>query len=263
MSKQTLNLGTAPAGSDGDTVRGAFVKTEANMAEIYNQLGATGTPPALPAALPIAKGGTGGNTQAAALNALGFYGAALRPLFASVGARSIVASEVLVQGVYMGWNSGDGGLTGGGTFICNRGAGSGGFSWRTVNSDNTATGPVMTFTYAGALNVPGAVSQNSDRRLKINDEEILDGLEKVLAMRPVEYDRKDTLQDTEYPHHEVGMIAQELYDVAPLLVTPASDDVEGDIWRVNYAGVIPYLISAVKALKAEVDALKSGDASAE
>ncbi|QKZ05815.1 tail fiber domain-containing protein [Pseudomonas eucalypticola] len=71
MSKQTLNLGTPPAGADGDTVRGAFVKTEANMVEIYNQLGATGTPPALPAALPIAKGGTGASTQAGARTALG------------------------------------------------------------------------------------------------------------------------------------------------------------------------------------------------
>lgn len=55
MSKQTLNLGTAPAGADGDTVRAAFVKVEANTAELYTWLGASGSPAALPTSLPVAR----------------------------------------------------------------------------------------------------------------------------------------------------------------------------------------------------------------
>nr|WP_274610373.1 tail fiber domain-containing protein [Pseudomonas sp. TH31] len=115
----------------------------------------------------------------------------------------------------------------------------------------------MAYTYAGNLNVPGAVSQGSDRRLKINDIEITDGLDRIMAIRPVEFDRRDFLDSTEYPHHEVGVIAQELFEVAPLLVTPADPDSAEDIWRVNYTGLIPYLVSAIKTLKAEIEELKS------
>ncbi|WP_454710947.1 tail fiber protein [Cupriavidus nantongensis] len=35
MAKQTINLGTAPAGSDGDTVRSAFTKVNGNFDELY------------------------------------------------------------------------------------------------------------------------------------------------------------------------------------------------------------------------------------
>lgn len=161
------------------------------------------------------------------------------------------------QGLYQLWNTGAGGLVGSGDWVCNQGGGTGGFSWRSVNLNNTATGPTMTYTYAGNLNVPGTVSQGSDRRLKTNDVEILDGLDRILQIRPVEFDRRDFLDSTEYPHHEVGVIAQELYEVTPLLVTPAASGNEQDIWRVNYTGLIPYLVSAIKTLKAEIEELKA------
>ncbi|WP_210555492.1 MULTISPECIES: tail fiber domain-containing protein [unclassified Pseudomonas] len=161
------------------------------------------------------------------------------------------------QGLYQLWNTGAGGLVGSGDWVCNQGGGTGGFSWRSVNLNNTATGPTMTYTYAGNLNVPGTVSQGSDRRLKTNDVEILDGLDRILQIRPVEFDRRDFLDSTEYPHHEVGVIAQELFEITPLLVTPAKPDIEEDIWRVNYTGLIPYLVSAIKTLKAELDELKA------
>ncbi|KTC57820.1 tail fiber domain-containing protein [Pseudomonas savastanoi] len=115
----------------------------------------------------------------------------------------------------------------------------------------------MTYTYAGALIVPGAVTQGSDRRLKINDKEILDGLSKIMRVRPVEFDRRYSLEDTEYPVHESGVIAQELYEVLPILVTPASEDLGGEVWRVNYTGLIPYLISAMKELNYKIGELNS------
>ena len=39
MSKQTINLGTAPTGVGGDTPRSAFTKTQANFDELYAALG--------------------------------------------------------------------------------------------------------------------------------------------------------------------------------------------------------------------------------
>lgn len=65
MSKQTINLGTAPTGVGGDTPRSAFTKTQSNFDELYAALGASGSPLALPAALPIAQGGTGNATGTA------------------------------------------------------------------------------------------------------------------------------------------------------------------------------------------------------
>lgn len=290
MSKQTLNLGTAPAGADGDTVRAAFVKLEANMAELYNQFGATGSPLALPNFLPVSLGGTGGNTAATARTALGLGTVAIEstvPVIkggtgsttaatarsalgaAASGANTDItaitgltnmkvggatSTPLTQQGIHIQWNTNVNGVNGTGDFICNMGAGSGGFTWRTVNSGNTATGPVTYLSYAGNLSVPGTVSQGSDRRLKINDVEIAGGLEKILSVRPVEFDRRSTFEDDEYPFHEVGVIAQELSEVLPLLVV--QPDVESQVWRVNYIGLIPYLVAAVKDLKAELDALK-------
>lgn len=76
MAKQSINLGTAPTGTGGDTPRTAFQKAIDNFTELYNAIGAAadGT---LPAALPVAKGGTGvANMGAlvAALQSAGAYG---------------------------------------------------------------------------------------------------------------------------------------------------------------------------------------------
>lgn len=65
MSKQTINLGTAPTGVGGDTPRSAFTKAMSNFDELYAALGGGGSPVALPAALPIANGGTGNSTGTA------------------------------------------------------------------------------------------------------------------------------------------------------------------------------------------------------
>ncbi|QBR32818.1 MULTISPECIES: phage tail protein [Pseudomonas] len=77
MTKQTINLGTAPTGVGGDTPRSAFTKTQSNFDELYIALGASGSPGTLPTALPVAQGGTGGATQAAARTGLGLGSAAI------------------------------------------------------------------------------------------------------------------------------------------------------------------------------------------
>ncbi|KGS10780.1 peptidase S74, partial [Pseudomonas coronafaciens] len=55
-----------------------------------------------------------------------------------------------VQGMYMGWNTGS---KGEGHFVVNKGGGAGGFTWRSVNAANSATGPEMTYSYDGLLSV--------------------------------------------------------------------------------------------------------------
>ncbi|PKH12593.1 hypothetical protein BI292_06175 [Pseudomonas sp. 43NM1] len=55
MSKQTINLGTAPTGVGGDTPRSAFTKAQSNIDELYAFLAATGSPATLPAVLTASR----------------------------------------------------------------------------------------------------------------------------------------------------------------------------------------------------------------
>ncbi|MGY2251672.1 gp53-like domain-containing protein [Pseudomonas reactans] len=81
-------------------------------------------------------------------------GGPYRPTFNSVGVGASAGSMVNLQGGYIGWNeSGFGEMH----FICNAGNGNGGFTWRSVNSTNTQTGPAMSYSYSGILNVPTAL----------------------------------------------------------------------------------------------------------
>lgn len=99
--------------------------------------------------LPVLKGGTGATDGASALTSLGMKGGAYDALIKSVGFRGAPVGYN-VQGLYMGWNgNGDGGAN----YICNRGGGLGGHAWWSVNSDNTAAGPVMTYSYGGVLTI--------------------------------------------------------------------------------------------------------------
>ncbi|KXK67208.1 hypothetical protein BC89_33725, partial [Pseudomonas monteilii] len=75
MTKQVINLGTAPSGAGGDDRRSAWLKAKANFTELYNWISGLAhgddVATALPAALPVSKGGTGASNQAAARVGLG------------------------------------------------------------------------------------------------------------------------------------------------------------------------------------------------
>lgn len=73
MAKQTINLGSEPTGAGGDTQRGAFARVQANINELYAAMGGD----TLPAALPVARGGTGAQSIEGARAALGLGTAAL------------------------------------------------------------------------------------------------------------------------------------------------------------------------------------------
>jgi len=67
MTKQVINLGTAPTGTGGDTPRTAFTKAQANFDELYSIKAASGANSditslsGLTTALSVAQGGTGRN----------------------------------------------------------------------------------------------------------------------------------------------------------------------------------------------------------
>lgn len=107
--------------------------------------------------LPVIKGGTGSSSADGAVNSLGFMAGTMYPKFGGAGFAA-AAGGYNLQGGYIGWNTSGAPLNGAMNFICNRGGGSGGFTWQSVNANNTESGPVMTLSYAGALSVPTSLS---------------------------------------------------------------------------------------------------------
>lgn len=107
------------------------------------------------------------------------------------------------------------------------------------------------FTFDGTnVSIAGTVSaanfnSTSDANLKENVETFENALDVVSQLRGVRFDWKET----HYP--SIGVIAQELEEVLPELVTNT------DPKTVNYNGIIGVLIEAIKELKAEVEELKN------
>ena len=102
-----------------------------------------------------------------------------------------------------------------------------------VNGDIRATGNIIAF---------------SDSRVKDNVETIENALDKVTQLRGVSYTRNDI----EDKSTQLGVIAQEVLEVAPELVK--LDD-EG-MYSVAYGNMNGLLIEAIKELKAEIAELK-------
>jgi hypothetical protein len=118
-----------------------------------------------------------------------------------------------------------------------------------VASSTTTTG---TLVVTGGVGVSGQVTattlvETSSIAFKENVVPLANPLEIVLQLFGVEYDRKETGE------HEIGLIAEQVYKVAPDLVTL---DTAGKPHGVKYTKVGAYLIEAVKLLKSEIDTLK-------
>ena len=114
------------------------------------------------------------------------------------------------------------------------------------------------FYTTGTIYATGAITQNSDVRLKENIVQISSALDKVNQMRGVTYDLIETGEAG------VGVIAQELELIAPELIHIAEpknfdkkDSEEWDDYKsVAYGNLTAYLIEAVKELTEKVDKLE-------
>ena len=115
------------------------------------------------------------------------------------------------------------------------------------NAANIATGSVN-LTFNGTnLVCGGTVTANSDESLKTNIKIIENALDKVVGLRGVEFDYKETGE------HSIGLIAQEVEQVLPDLVFESEDGIKS----VAYQNVVAVLIEAVKEQQVQIDALKS------
>ena len=107
-------------------------------------------------------------------------------------------------------------------------------------------------TFGASIYANGDVYANgtkltSDYRIKKNVSS-LDKTFNVQYLNPVSYINKTTNK------HDIGLIAHELQEIYPELVTGEKDG--EDLQTVNYIGLIPILINEIKNLKEDLKTLK-------
>ena len=116
-------------------------------------------------------------------------------------------------------------------------AGNAQFNAKISGSEIEASGDVIAFG-------------SSDERLKDNITPISEPLYKLSKVGGYTFDWNDK-QDT-YKGHDVGVIAQEIEEVLPQVVTTRGNGYKA----VKYEKIVPLLIESIKELKQEVDEIK-------
>ena len=98
--------------------------------------------------------------------------------------------------------------------------------------------------YAGNATFNGDVVIQSDARLKSNIVSLGSTLNKLLQIDGKSYEMKG--------RQKIGVLAQDIQELFPELVTV--DD--NEMLAVNYQGLVPVLINAIKEQQKEIDELK-------
>jgi hypothetical protein len=102
----------------------------------------------------------------------------------------------------------------------------------------------------GNATLYGTLTQNSDERLKKNITAIDNPLYALNQLNGYHYNWKDEWRDST---RQTGLLAQEVEKVMPELV---KEDEKG-IKSVNYNGLVPYLLEAIKVLEAKIEKLET------
>ncbi|MGZ3802533.1 MAG: tail fiber domain-containing protein, partial [Bdellovibrio sp.] len=124
-------------------------------------------------------------------------------------------------------------------------ANDGSVAFGVTNTTNTAWEAYMlnngTVGYVSLANL-------SDKRLKKDIKPLGQGVEEILKLNSVEYHwiNKDFSQE-----RQIGFIAQEVEKIFPELVSEGPDGYK----RVNYVGIIPVLVNAIKEISAKISNL--------
>ena len=110
-------------------------------------------------------------------------------------------------------------------------------------------GPVQKLDTHGNIAVNDGVVHTSDRRLKKDNTDLDASFLKGHGLRGVNYFWKDTEKNSDL---QIGVIAQELEAIFPELVNN-----DGEYKSVNYTGLIPLFIEAIKEQQEQIDLLES------
>ncbi len=112
--------------------------------------------------------------------------------------------------------------------------------------------PSQRLHVVGSICATGAIVNCSDARFKESVETLPDALDKLSRLRGVRFDwRREEFPDHQFSEdRQIGLIAQEVREVAPEVVQEGTDG----YLSVDYGRLAPILIEAVKQLRREKDA---------
>ncbi len=104
---------------------------------------------------------------------------------------------------------------------------------------------------AGTLDLTVGGVGPSDEKLKTNIEPLKSSLAKVMEFEPVSFEwREDSVAQHKQTGKDIGLIAQQVEEIEPLLVGQRED-----FKTLDYVKIVPMLIGAIQELKAEVEQL--------
>jgi hypothetical protein len=112
-------------------------------------------------------------------------------------------------------------------------------------------------TIGGDLNVTGEIAGGlSDDRLKTRLGNIENALDKICTLTGFYYEANDKAQSLGFDtKRQVGVSAQKTQETMPELIRPAPVDPE--YMTLQYEKFVPFIIEAIKELRAQVDEIKS------
>ena len=110
---------------------------------------------------------------------------------------------------------------------------------------SSATSSSYSLYVSGSIYATSNIVAYSDRRKKENIETIDNALGKILQMRGVSYNRiyEEHIKDSWTGKTEIGLIAQEVMEILPEVVTHAEDV---DEYGINYGNVVGLLVEGIK-----------------
>jgi hypothetical protein len=111
------------------------------------------------------------------------------------------------------------------------------------------TNPSVALDVVGDIHFTGSLLDVSDERLKDNITPLERSLERVVSLGGYTF----TMKEDEAGVVEYGLLAQEVEQVFPELVTTGDDGFK----RMNYIGMIAPLVEALKAQQAQIEALEA------
>ena len=130
---------------------------------------------------------------------------------------------------------------------------------RLVSSAFACAAPISTTDGRGDFGNDVVAFSTSDKRLKENIKPLDSALDKVLKISGVSFDWKPlTEEEKKTIHgnegHDVGVIAQEIEEVLPEVVTTRDSGYKA----VKYEKIVPLLIEAIKEQQQQIEELKNG-----
>lgn len=95
----------------------------------------------------------------------------------------------------------------------------------------------------GNILATGTITSSSDKRLKRNIDPLPDGLDAVMQLRPMKYEKKIDLDVDQFDGQEAGFIADNVQAVLPYLVKECGQD---KLLSLNYNGIVAILVKAMQ-----------------